>query len=181
MKNHIITSILSIAIISLLVILAIRANSDLAAILLNLFLTIFSISIGAWVSRYYSKKSFRSTEQQVLERHAVVAFRLSKNIDELIKLYLGFITSRAKDLGKSKQTTDEQLETLLDTFREYLLTLSKLTLSANDNWRDILPDSQIDEVRQREIDTVQLAENFNLVISESIYEFTEDEFKGEPK
>ena len=150
----------------IILILLMVYQSEKPDMTLSILLTFVSIGAGVLVSQHYGQKSFDSKEKEKIEYYAKAAYRLSKAMDRIIRLFIKFSNLRLTNLESKTKISITELEQVTRDYQEKLLVLKSLILSANENWKEMLPPKDIAEFQKKIIETEEIASNLSIAIEE---------------
>ena len=135
------------------------------SLLSNILLAVAGIVGGYLTSSYFDKKA----ERQNLGKFASVGLRLSVDIYDS----LGEVLEEIDNLTKSANANEEELSTrnlnlLLDAIAGRISVLRRFSLSANNQWKDMLPPEQLLELKKRGR-VIDLSEDWEVQITEEVH------------
>jgi hypothetical protein len=131
------------------------------SLLFNVLLAVIGLVAGFLINGYFAGKS----EKQNLGKYASAGYRLSVDIhDSLNEILADIETMKSFGAGIQEATVDI-VGYRFEIVAAKLRVLRRFALSANGQWRDVLPDSQLSELQKRE-KLIDLSEDSQLIISE---------------
>ncbi len=140
-KQFYLISVLSLAMVVGLAILSLFFESF--NLLFNVLLTVIGLVGGILTSLYFAKQQ----ERENLGKFASLAYRLSIDIhDSLTDTISSIEQSRAGLNSKSNRIYTVRLEEI----EKKLGIIRKFALTANNNWRHLLPPEELHELKQKE-------------------------------
>lgn len=114
-------------------------------LLSSLLIALISIISGGVISYYISSKA----SAQDLGKYATSALRLSTNIYDGLGECIRRIEQLKSETNEKESIPTNQVRLMLDSIEGMLKLMQTLSLSANDNWRDVLPKEQLEELLKR--------------------------------
>jgi len=132
-----------------------------ANLLFNILLALAGVVGGYLTSSYFDKKA----ERQNLGRYASAGLRLSVDIYDSLKEILEGIEELRKSIDDGTSLSKRDVNLMFDVIAGKISVLQRFSLSANNQWRDVLPPEQIVELSRRER-TLELSEDWEVQITE---------------
>lgn len=153
-----------ISIVSLITVVTLAVLGEYygsVSLLFNVMLTAIGVIAGILTSLYFAKQQ----ERENLGKYASSAYRLSTNVyDSLTDVITSIEKSRNTETLNKPETYSIRLEEVANKLR----IIQRFALSANDNWRDVLPPKELNELRAKEatVALVPLSSDRKLRITE---------------
>jgi len=151
----------SVSLIALVIMTILGAAFDSVTWLFEVSLAVTGILAGLLTSSYYHKKS----EQQSLGKYASAGLRLSFDIYDSLNEIIETIEELRESTHDGGRFSKRDMSLMFDIISGELRVLQRFALSANNQWSEVLPTEQLQELRKRER-IIALSEDRELQITE---------------